>query len=78
MWTNQSHQENYTWKWDTYTIDGEILKGNDLKRDLGIIIDKKVTFVQCMELILKKVKHLWGFAVRNLVNFRNEVTLKVL
>lgn len=54
-----------------YFINGQkILEVNTIK-DLGVTLDKKVTFIPHMENIIRKASKMLGFLIRNTKSFRN-------
>lgn len=53
----------------TYKIDGSPLTEVDTIRDLGILLDKKLTFVPHMESIVKRASRALGFVLRNVKMF---------
>lgn len=50
----------------------------DIVRDLGVLFDRKLTFVPHMEHIIAKASRMVGFIVRNAREFRKAKTKKIL
>ncbi len=61
-----------------YTMGGAPLQEVDHVRDLGILIDRAVTFKEHIAQMIRKSKRLLGFIIQNSVNFKNTRTLEVL
>lgn len=55
----------------SYFIDNEKIKELDSIRDLGILYDKKLTFVPHINNIIKKASNVLGFVIRKCKTFRN-------
>lgn len=62
----------------TYKIFNTTLKTTDTVKDLGVYIDKKISFVPHITQLVRKAKKTMGFILRNSKNFRNFQTLKLL
>ena len=62
----------------SYTIGGQELQEVSEVKDLGIIIDKKMTLTQHREKMVGKAKKIMGFLVRNTGHFRSQTTLMTL
>lgn len=58
----------------SYLIDGHKIHEQDTVRDLGILYDRKLTFVPHIENIIKRGSKLLGFVIRNGKPFRNPKT----
>ncbi len=61
-----------------HTMGGAPLQEVDCLPDLGILIDRAVTFKEHIAQTIRKSKRLLGFIIRNSVNFKNTQTLEVL
>ncbi len=61
-----------------YTMGGAPLQEVDCVRNLGILIDRAVTFKEHIAHSVRKSKRLQCFIIRNSVNFKNTRTLEVL
>lgn len=57
-----------------YKIDGVELKEVDCIRDLGVIMDQKLTFKPHMDNIIKRASGMLGFVIRNTKLFRKPST----
>ncbi|KAI8438347.1 hypothetical protein MSG28_010913 [Choristoneura fumiferana] len=55
----------------TYNIDGHILNEVDSIRDLGVILDGKLTFIPHIENIIKRASRVLGFVIRNTKSFKS-------
>lgn len=63
---------------NTYNIMNEQLREVECVRDLGIMLDKGITFKHHIAGMTQKAKRTLGFIVRNSRNFKNIQTLRVL
>jgi hypothetical protein len=57
-----------------YNINGSPIVKTDEIRDLGVILDRKLTFVPHIESISKKAHRMLGFVIRNTKVFKNNET----
>jgi hypothetical protein len=61
-----------------YTIGGTVVDEVTSIRDLGVILDKKLTFQEHIEHIMKKASKMLGFVIRNTREFRILRTKRLL
>lgn len=61
-----------------YKIGNNMIKEVDCVRDLGVILDSKLTFVPHIDLAIKKASKMLGFIIRNSKIFKNILTRKIL
>lgn len=61
-----------------YQIDGTLLTEADCIRDLGVLIDKKLTFVPHINSLVRKASSMLGFIIRNGKIFRSIQVKKLL
>ncbi|CAH2109339.1 unnamed protein product [Euphydryas editha] len=57
-----------------YLISGSLLNVVDTIKDLGVIIDRKLTFIPHIDTIIKKASKSLGFIIRNTKSFRKTET----
>ena len=61
-----------------YNINGNVLERCNQFRDLGVIIDTKLSFVPHIEYITNSALKLLGFIIRNSSDFRNIFSIRLL
>lgn len=62
----------------TYYLNGQNIQRVDRVRDLGVILDEKMSFVPHIEHITNKAYSMLGFVLRSCRDFRNPATYKIL
>ena len=61
-----------------YALDDVVLKRVVVQKDLGIIIDSRLTIVPHVDSIIKKANHMCGLIWRNFRSFKNEHALRTI
>lgn len=75
-YTTFTRKKQYT-KYE-YAITGKKLTRSDKVRDLGILLDRELTFHDHIESVMSRAKRMAYFIVRNSANFKKTSTLKIL
>ncbi|CAK1588779.1 unnamed protein product [Parnassius mnemosyne] len=61
-----------------YTLNGVVIQEVETVKDLGVVFDKKLTFIPQLENVIKRSSQALGFVIRNSKEFRNVTTKKLL
>lgn len=73
--TYSRKQLNLTYE---YTIDGNTLVRESTIKDLGVIFDSQMTFIQHINTKTTEAVRMLGFIIRNCLSFTNAAALKIL
>lgn len=63
---------------NVYSIDGMLLSRSNSTKDLGVIFDSQLTFIDHINLKVKEATKMLGFIIRNCKSFTNIRALKIL
>lgn len=61
-----------------YNMDGAVLSRQNTIKDLGVVFDSKLSFVEHIDLKISEAQRIYGFIVRNCRGFSNVIALKSL
>jgi hypothetical protein len=57
-----------------YTVDGAVIAERDIVNDLGVLFDRKLTFIPHMDNITRRASKMLGFVLRNIKTMRSSKT----
>ena len=61
-----------------YSIGSHVIQEVDEIKDLGVLFDKKLTFIPHLESVIKRASRMLGFVIRNASGFRRSKTKMIL